>query len=113
LKVRYESMVDWRLHRDILRCSPKIYGKERRDCVLVDSDEGVAIAQLILLLECENPTPSTSLIHLALVSYADPVFGAISAMERATGFRRFRRRPRAQAEIIPARSIIRGVLLVP
>ncbi|KAF8601811.1 hypothetical protein BDV93DRAFT_607928 [Ceratobasidium sp. AG-I] len=34
LKVQYESMVDWYTHRDILRCSPKVYGKERRDCVL-------------------------------------------------------------------------------
>ncbi|KAG9085669.1 hypothetical protein FRC06_003502 [Ceratobasidium sp. 370] len=115
IKVQYESMVDWCLHRDVLHCSPGFYLKERRDCVLVNSDDGVALARLLLLLECKDAAspPSFPEVPLALVSYFDPVFRPISAIERAIGFRRFMERSRERAQLIPARSIIRGALLAP
>ncbi|KAG9086608.1 hypothetical protein FS749_003530 [Ceratobasidium sp. UAMH 11750] len=92
LKVQYESFVDWCSHRDMLRCNPKFHSRERYDCVLVDSDEGISIARLLLTLECELTEPSPIIIPLALVVYLDPVSGPVSTMpmERAMGFRRFR-----------------------
>lgn len=117
IKIQYESLVDWHLHRDILCCSPCFHGRERCDCVLVDSDEGVSFARLHTLLELESPTRTkpTCLdppIPLALVSYLDPVFGPMSIMEWATDLRRFCQRPPTRTEVIPARSIIHGALLV-
>ncbi|KAG8714190.1 hypothetical protein FRC08_012260 [Ceratobasidium sp. 394] len=58
LKVQYESFVDWCSHRDMLRCNPKFHSQERYDCVLVDSDEGISIARLLLTLD-----PGTSIHH--------------------------------------------------
>ncbi|KAG8707611.1 hypothetical protein FRC09_001732 [Ceratobasidium sp. 395] len=90
LRVQYESMVDWCLHRDILHCSASFHGRERQDCVLLDSDEGVSIARLLMLLECRLAGPPTTIVPLALVSYLDPVDSPTSPIERAMGFRRFR-----------------------
>ncbi|KAG8793818.1 hypothetical protein FRC12_001518 [Ceratobasidium sp. 428] len=112
LRVQYESMVDWCLHRDILHCSPSFHSCERQDCVLVDSDEGVSIARLLMLLECRLTGPPATIISLALISYLDPVDSPTSPIERAMGFRRFRERHQSRADVIPARSIIRGALLV-
>jgi hypothetical protein len=44
LKVQYESVVDWCLHCDVLRCNPLFYRKKRWDCVLVNSSKGVSPA---------------------------------------------------------------------
>ncbi|KAG8769363.1 hypothetical protein FRC12_005001 [Ceratobasidium sp. 428] len=112
IHVQYESTVDWCLYRDILHCAPMFYHKERRDCVLVNSDEGVALARLLQLLECELPLTSQT-ISLAYVAFFDPCNKPPSVMERATGFRRFRQRPPNRWVVIPARAIIRGALLVP
>ncbi|KAG8782678.1 hypothetical protein FRC12_020567 [Ceratobasidium sp. 428] len=111
LKVQFESFEDWRLHRDILRCNPHVHSKERRDCVIVQSDRGVTLARLLMLILCMNPITKSDL-SLALVVYFDPVYGPVPPLERALGFKRFRQHPRKSAEIIPAKSIIRGALLV-
>ena len=110
--MQYELFVDWRVHRDVLRCSPCVYGKERRDCVLVQSNNGVAVACLLMLLEC-IATGDVPVIQLALVLYFNPIYRSIGPLERATNFRRFRQRPRQSAEIVSVESIIRGALMVP
>lgn len=80
--------------------------------MLVQSDQGVTLARLLMLLECGGSNEAHR-PQLALVLYFDPVYRPISALERATGFRRFRQRPRRSAELISVDSIIRGALLVP
>jgi Trp operon repressor len=112
LKIQYESFEDWRLHRDLLRCNPCVYGKERRDCVLVNTQSGVAIARLLMLLEC-SISASSHPLQLAVIVYFDLVRRALSPLERALGFRRLRQRPRQSAEIISVSSITRGALMVP
>lgn len=112
LKVQYESFVDWRLHRDVLRCSPQVYSKERRDCVLVRTNQGVTLARLLMLLKCTESQGGKQL-QIALVLFFDPVYRSISALERATGLRRFRQRPRDKAALVSVASIVRGALIVP
>ncbi|KAG8686195.1 hypothetical protein FRC08_012697 [Ceratobasidium sp. 394] len=113
LMVQYESMVDWCLHRDRLRCNPLFYGKERRDCVLVHANPGVSPARLLALMDCFESGDDARHLPLAIVLYFDPVLGPIGEVERAMGFRRFRLRRHDQAEVISVRSIIRGALMVP
>ncbi|KAG8690479.1 hypothetical protein FRC09_011965, partial [Ceratobasidium sp. 395] len=113
LRIHYESMVDWCLYRDKLRCSPMVYGKPRYDCVLVDHEDGIRPARLLLLLECGNSADPSKIINIALVSYFNPILRQIGAVERATGFRRYRQHTPAKSELIPLRSVIRGALLVP
>ncbi|KAG9082281.1 hypothetical protein FS749_006981 [Ceratobasidium sp. UAMH 11750] len=81
LRVQYESVVDWCLYRDKLRCSPMVYGRPRFDCVLVDREDGVHFARLHLLLECQNSADSSKTMNLALVSYFQPVLNSIGVME--------------------------------
>jgi len=53
LRVNYESMVDWRLHTDYLRCSPQFFGAPRFDCVFIQmTDEKVILGRLLFLFEC-------------------------------------------------------------
>lgn len=112
LKVQYESKVDWCLHRDILRSTPQAYGKERFDIALIESDEGIVPAQLIMVFECHGHKEEDRM-QLALVLYFDAVYRSIGPMERAAGFRRFRPQQRDKAAIISVQSIVRGALLVP
>lgn len=101
------------MHRDVLRCNPLFYGKERWDCVLVHSSKGISPARLLALMDCFESKDSPRHLNLAVVLYFDPVLAPIGEVERATGFRRFRLRRRDQAEIISIRSIIRGALMAP
>ncbi|KAG9119361.1 hypothetical protein FRC07_005632 [Ceratobasidium sp. 392] len=97
-----------------IKIHPRFHLKERQDCVLVNSNEGVSFARLVLLGECKDVAspPSFPDFPFVLVSFFDLYMGAISAIERALGFRRLRERPIEEARVIPARSIIRGALLV-
>ncbi|KAF8593737.1 hypothetical protein BDV93DRAFT_516331 [Ceratobasidium sp. AG-I] len=110
LKVQFESCVNWRSYRNILRCSSSFHGQERRDCVLISREDGVAFAQLLGIFE---PQPSsTTLPPFALVLYMDPVLRALSPVEHAMGFCRLRRHSRVKAELVSLESIIRGALVV-
>ncbi|KAG2131054.1 hypothetical protein DEU56DRAFT_757678 [Suillus clintonianus] len=39
LKVNYESVVDWKLATDYLRCNPSFHGHERHDCALICTND--------------------------------------------------------------------------
>ncbi|KAG2757673.1 hypothetical protein P692DRAFT_20842876 [Suillus brevipes Sb2] len=47
LRVNYESIVDWRLHRDLLWCHPKFYGLPRYDCVIMKTADKPFFARLM------------------------------------------------------------------
>jgi hypothetical protein len=65
LKVNYESFVDWRLHTDYLRCSPKFFNAARFDCVFIQTEAKVIFSCLLFLFECVvgDVTLSLALIH--------------------------------------------------
>ncbi|KAG1908652.1 uncharacterized protein F5891DRAFT_1124360 [Suillus fuscotomentosus] len=92
LQVNYESMVDWCLHRDLLRCSPKFYGSPRFNCVISCSIGDTDLA-------------------LALIHPYDVGIGVRRRQDVDLGLWRVRAKPRSSSEIISVRSIIRGAAL--
>ncbi|KAG1731038.1 hypothetical protein EDD22DRAFT_1014271, partial [Suillus occidentalis] len=109
LKVNYESLVDWRLHTDYLRCSPKFFNAARFDCVFIQTEAKVIFGRLLFLFEC---IVGDITLSLALIHPFDAPTGVRLRKDKHLNIYRVRARPRAQAEFFSVRSIIRGALLV-
>ncbi|KAG1793231.1 hypothetical protein EV424DRAFT_1475677 [Suillus variegatus] len=64
-QVNYESMVDWRLQRDLLQCNPKFFGPPRYDCVMIKTEHQLFFARLIYMFHCKvgGTECSIALIH--------------------------------------------------
>ncbi|KAG9310467.1 hypothetical protein JVU11DRAFT_9611 [Chiua virens] len=117
LKVHYESMVDWRLLTDYLRCSPKFHGLERCDCALVrtldlgaDQNKKIIVVQLLFMFRY---TVAGHTFDLALVLPMDVPTGPRHSVDHDLRLRRFHSHSHGLTEIISLRSIIHGALLVP
>ncbi|KAJ7248708.1 hypothetical protein C8J57DRAFT_1672463 [Mycena rebaudengoi] len=64
--VEYQSKVDWRSARDILRCNPHFHGAPRFDSVIYeDDDSSLAMGQFHFLFHCH--LPGDSALDLAMV----------------------------------------------
>ncbi|KAJ7211955.1 hypothetical protein C8J57DRAFT_1604410 [Mycena rebaudengoi] len=64
--VEYQSKVDWRSARDILRCNPHFHGAPRFDSVIYeDDDSSLAMGQFHCLFRCH--IPGDSALDLAMV----------------------------------------------
>ena len=70
LEVNYESMVDWKLTTDRLRCNKSFFGSERHDHVIVQLEEGHFFARLLHLFEVTLGTQSHALAYVE--SYYKP-----------------------------------------
>ena len=115
LKVHYESMVDWKLTTNYLRCNPSFHGQERYDCALVrtlDKDQNKKII-VIRLLSIFKYTVAGHTLDLALVQPMDAPTGPLWIVDCDLHLRCFRSRPCTSTEFISLQSIIRGALLVP
>ncbi|KAJ7095549.1 hypothetical protein C8R44DRAFT_644930 [Mycena epipterygia] len=56
LYVDYQSKVDWKLGRDILRCNAQFHGRSRYDSVIYEAhDEDLAMGQLEMVFRCHLP----------------------------------------------------------
>ncbi|KAG1807244.1 hypothetical protein EV424DRAFT_1329630 [Suillus variegatus] len=84
LRINYESLVDWCMHQDLLRCSPNFYGSPRYDCVMVNTAKHTIF---------RSPR-----IHVQL-------------RDNDMGLWCVRAKPRSSSEIISVRSIVRGAAL--
>ncbi|KAG2116966.1 hypothetical protein DEU56DRAFT_874124 [Suillus clintonianus] len=109
LRVNYESIVDWRVHRDLLRCNPKFYGSPRYDCVMVKTADKPFFARLVYVFTCliGGTDFPLALIHPYDVNIAD----TRRRRDDNIGLWRVRAKPRSSSEIISVRSIIRGAAL--
>ncbi|KAG2053125.1 hypothetical protein BDR06DRAFT_1055215 [Suillus hirtellus] len=85
LRVNYELIVDWRVHRDLLRCNPKFYGSPRYDCVMVKTADKPFFARLVYMFTC--------------------------LIDDDIGLWHVQAKPRSSSEIISVRSIIQGAAL--
>ncbi|KAJ7450175.1 hypothetical protein FB451DRAFT_1052385 [Mycena latifolia] len=66
LYVDYQSRVDWKLARDILRCNPSFHTRARYDSVIYESqDDDLAMGQLRLVFRCHLPQKVT--LDLAMI----------------------------------------------
>ncbi|KAF9455138.1 hypothetical protein BDZ94DRAFT_1180597, partial [Collybia nuda] len=112
IKVSYESLVTWKMHTDYLRCNPLFHGAPRYDCVLIHDTSGNYFGQLLFMFTHNiNASGQHTDIPLALIQ----PFDSVPLQQRDVELRliRLKEKPRKQAIIIPARSIIRGAFIVP
>ncbi|KAF8546501.1 hypothetical protein OG21DRAFT_1491146 [Imleria badia] len=105
LKVNYESLVDWKLTTDHLRCNPFFFGHEHHDCVLIREADKHFFARLLFMFRFtigERP------FDIALILPMDTPTG-----DRDLGFTRVRSKPPTSSEFVFLESVVRGTLLVP
>lgn len=56
LYIEYQSTVDWRSARDILRCNPNFNNSPRYDSIIYAAeDDPIAMGQLVLVFRCFLP----------------------------------------------------------
>ncbi|KAG2104264.1 hypothetical protein BD769DRAFT_1630826 [Suillus cothurnatus] len=109
LQVNYESIVDWRMHRDLLRCNSNFYGSPRYDCVIVNTANTPFIARLVYMFSC--PIGGTDFLLALIHPYDIHIPNSCRRRDNDLGLWRVRAKPRSSSEIIPVRSIIRGAAL--
>ncbi|KAG1898812.1 uncharacterized protein F5891DRAFT_1129282 [Suillus fuscotomentosus] len=115
LKVHYESVVDWKLAMDYLRCNLNFHGHERRDCTLIhthdkDGNSKNIFAQILFMFKY---SVGDQCLDLALVLPMDAPIGPRPAVDQDLQFTRLRVWPPASSEFLSIHSIIRGALVVP
>ncbi|KDR65150.1 hypothetical protein GALMADRAFT_148940 [Galerina marginata CBS 339.88] len=113
IKSFYESKINWKTAIDYLRCSPQFGNAERYDSVIFNTDAGLVFAQLRFVFKISI---KDQVIPIALVQAFDRISGHTVAMKRKDkdlGFIRLRKKGDKDTEVIPARSIIRGVCIFP
>ncbi|KAH9828716.1 uncharacterized protein C8Q71DRAFT_799953 [Rhodofomes roseus] len=107
LKVNYQSEETWKQDFDLLRCTPSWFGKERRDHILLNTEDGHIFARLMLIF-----TYSVDGIEHPFI-VVRPLDGAVEPEDRDKdlGFYRVRQ-SEYDLEVHPAQSIIRGALII-
>ncbi|KAJ7029674.1 hypothetical protein C8F04DRAFT_962637, partial [Mycena alexandri] len=107
--VNYQSKVDWRSARDILRCNPLFHGKPRFDSVIYEDDEDpLAIGQLHFVFRCH--LPGDVALDLAMVQ----PFGRTAWTPKTLTDCPIRERlPLKNCHFIALEHVIRGALLCP
>ncbi|KAJ7263308.1 hypothetical protein C8J57DRAFT_1070690 [Mycena rebaudengoi] len=105
----YQSMVDWRSARDILRCNPKFHGAPRFDSVIYETDDDpLAMGQLQLVFRCH--LPNSTELDLAMIH----PFRKTSWQPKTPTDCPIREQSSAQSSIfIALEHIVRGALLCP
>ncbi|KAG2122156.1 hypothetical protein BD769DRAFT_1629269 [Suillus cothurnatus] len=108
LKVNFESIVDWQITTDYLRCSPSFHNFTRYDCVILQTQAEPMFGRLLMLFTCivDGRTHPIALVH----PYDAPV-GPCSLKDKHFQFWRVHERPRISSEFFSVRSIIRGAAL--
>ncbi|KAG2128339.1 uncharacterized protein EDB93DRAFT_1096048, partial [Suillus bovinus] len=109
LRIHYESLVDWRMHRDLLQCNPKFYGSPRYNCVLVNTADKPFFARLVYMFSCSigGTDFPLALIH----PYDVSIPSSRRRRDNDLGLWRVQAKPRLSSEIISVQSIIHGVTL--
>lgn len=108
IRVNYESVVDWKIKTDILRCNESFHGRQRYDHVLVIKEDGYFFARILRLFQIVMGTQSHPVAYIK--SYCRPS-GRVGRKDRDLGLHRVRVKAHPY-EIISVQSIVRGALLV-
>ncbi|KAI5989534.1 hypothetical protein EDD15DRAFT_2171237 [Pisolithus albus] len=112
LKVNYESLVDWKVTTDHLRCNPMFHGAPRYDCAIIQLTEvDVAFVCLICIFSCRIPDICS--IDLAYVQPFTARTGAARRIDRELRLSRVKAVACSASIFVPIQSIIRGSVLVP
>ena len=108
--MKYESLVDWNIETDYLRCNPNFSGLPRYDFVIVKYPRGLAFAQLVFVFTCRV---SEHDYRLAVVQPLEKSSRAVvKSVDKELSIYRWQIRSRARCEVIPVDSIVCGAVLV-
>ena len=110
LKVSFTSKVTWENEINHLRCNPKFNNKPRYDYILVSMPNGVIFAQLIFIF---TTTTNDQIDPWVLIQPLDAEVPPPSTQEKDFQLFRIRAKPRSSSSFISAKSIIRGVVVIP
>ncbi|KAI9442882.1 hypothetical protein BJY52DRAFT_1128463, partial [Lactarius psammicola] len=108
IKVVYESKVDQKQYIDLLYCSPRFHGSERRNCVVVHTMNGPIFTRLLLIF---TASVTNNLYSICMVQPLDLPIGPPRVKDAKLRLHRIRAR-QDKVELIFAQSIIRGVPLI-
>ncbi|KAF8147227.1 hypothetical protein K438DRAFT_1626454 [Mycena galopus ATCC 62051] len=107
--VEYQSKVDWRSARDILRCNPHFHGAPRFDSVIYeDNDDPLAMGQFHFVFRCHLPGDVT--LDLAMIR---PFRKTAWRPNTRTDCPLRERLPLKKCHFIALEHIVRGALLSP
>ena len=108
LRVNYESIVDWQIKTDILRCNESFHSQPRYDHILVATENGHFFAHILRLFQIVMGNLTHSVAYVKL--YCRPS-GQVRRKGKDLGLYRVRVKANPY-EIISIQSIVRGALLV-
>ncbi|KAF8956317.1 hypothetical protein BDZ97DRAFT_1907242 [Flammula alnicola] len=111
LKVSFISKVTWEAETNHLRCNPNFMSKPRYDYILVATpDGGVMFAKLIFMF---TTTTNDRIDPWVLIQPYDAHIGQPTTCEKDFQLYRVRTKVRSSSCFISAKSIIRGVVVLP
>ena len=110
MKVGYESIINWEIKTDYLRCNPKFHGNPRYDFVIVELPRGRVFTQLACIFVCQIGRRD---YRLALIQALDKSTQQnVKAADKELSILRWHIRARSRCEIVPLDSIVHGVVLL-
>ena len=108
--MKYESLVDWNIKTDYLRCSPCFNKEERYDFVIANLPKGRVFVKLAFVFICRV---GSLLYRLALVQSLKKVVRVEARdVDKELSIHRWKIRSWARCEVVPLDSIVRGAVLV-
>ncbi|KAF8207444.1 hypothetical protein K438DRAFT_1904651 [Mycena galopus ATCC 62051] len=110
LKVFFNSLDNWLVDEDFLRCNPSFHNRPRYDAALVKTTRGNIFVRLVYVFACKI---EEQVFPFALVQALDAKTGQRSAKDKMLGLYRVREQDRKKSEFISVHSIIRGAMLAP
>ncbi|KAK0443658.1 uncharacterized protein EV420DRAFT_1277887, partial [Desarmillaria tabescens] len=114
LSVNYQSYINLKQNSDLLRCSPMFYNHPRYDGVIVNTTDGLYVAELIQLFECEfnEQKYPLALVHPYDAPVTDGHLRWKHQRDKDLGFYRVRACPRIHSAFVSIYSIVHDALLV-
>ncbi|KAJ7873127.1 hypothetical protein B0H14DRAFT_3561224, partial [Mycena olivaceomarginata] len=107
--VEYQSKVDWRSARDILRCNPRFHNAPRYDCVIYETDDDpFAMGELCFVFRCH--LPGKAALDLAMVR---PFRKTSWQPNTRTDCPIREKMPATTASFVALEHVVRGTLLCP
>ena len=110
MKVGYESIINWEIKTDYLRCNSKFHGNPRYDFVIVELPRGRVFARLACIFICWIGRCD---YRLALIQALDKSTRQnTKAIDKELSILRWHIRAQNRCEVVPLDSIVRGAVLL-
>jgi hypothetical protein len=111
IKVKYESMVDWHIKTDYLRCNPDFNGRPRYDFIVVSFGTTRTFARLVFVFVCQVDGRTYQLALIQRLERSSRA--ATKAIDKKLSIFRWHIQARNRCEVISVGCIERGTVFVP